>query len=141
MRRALPILFAAIVLSACASTNGDQPITDDDPQPADGGTGTAPDAVLVVEPGMTATGPGISVADALDQVGGEPVLVNGALFIDPEGVVLLCDAIAESFPPQCGGARLLVEGADLATMPDLEEANGVRWSESVQLLGRVVAGR
>lgn len=79
------------------------------------------------------------MTEALAHVGGEPVLVNGALFIDPDGALRLCEAIAESFPPQCGGARLEVEGLDPAGQL-LEEANGVRWAEAVQLFGRVVEG-
>jgi hypothetical protein len=79
------------------------------------------------------------VTEALAFLGGESVLVNGALFIDADGDVLLCEAMAESFPPQCGGTRLGVEGLDPRGQ-QLEEANGVRWSESVQLYGRVVAG-
>ena len=139
MRRLIPTLLAAIVLSACAATGGDDPISDDDPPPNDPGSGTPPDAVLILEEGAIASGPGISVTEALTHVGGESVLVNGALFIDEDGGVLLCEAIAESFPPQCGGARLEVEGLDPAGQL-LEEANGVRWAEAVQLFGRVVEG-
>ena len=136
MRRALPFFFIiALVLAACASTGGDEPVTE---QPTTD-EGPAADGVLVIQPGATASGPGISIAEALDHVGGEPVLVNGSLFIDPDGGVLLCDAIAESFPPQCGGVRLEVRGLDPAGQL-LEEANGVRWAESVQLLGRIEAG-
>ena len=137
MRRTLPILALTVALAACTTTGGDDPVTDagDTPPPA---AGPSADAVLVVEPGAIASGPGISVADALEQVGGdEPLLVNGSLFVDSDGGALLCEAIAESFPPQCGGLRLEVRGVD----PDgqvLEEAEGVRWAESVQLLGRVV---
>jgi hypothetical protein len=65
------------------------------------------------------------------------VLGTGALLIDAEGTVLLCDAIAESFPPQCGGERITVEGLDLAGIAGLQEANGVRWAEGVTLLGSV----
>lgn len=135
MRRALPTLIVAVVLSACASTGGDEPITD---QPTTD-EGPQADAVLVIQPGAIADGPGISIPDALEQAGGEPVLVNGTLFIAPDGSVLLCDAIAESFPPQCGGTRLEVRGLDPAGLL-LEEANGVRWAESVQLFGRIQAG-
>ena len=137
MRRVIPTLLIAIVLSACASTSGDEPVGDDDPSQPDPGTGTTADAILIIQDGAIASGPGISVTEALAFSGGEPVLVNGAMFIDEEVGVLLCEAIAESFPPQCGGARLEVQGLD----PDgqlLEEANGVRWAEAVQLLGRVV---
>ena len=139
MHRPAPLLFLLplVLLAACTTSPGDQPTSDDGP-PSSGGGGAAADGVLIVEEGATATGPGISVEQALDQMGGEhPVLVNGALVIDPDGLVLLCDALAESFPPQCGGARLEVRGLDPASRPDLQEANGVRWLDSVQLLGRV----
>ncbi len=137
MRRTLPILALAIVLAACSATGGDDPVTDDGDAPPPG-AGTSADAVLIVEPSATASGPGITVADALDQVGGDqPLLVNGSLFVDADGGALLCEAIAESFPPQCGGLRLEVRGLDLDGQV-LEEAEGVRWAESVQLLGRVV---
>lgn len=132
----LLLLAVAILLAACAA-GPETPVDDDDPQPSP--SGTAGDAVLRIVEGAAVGGPGISVTEALEFVGGEPVLVNGALFIGAEGEVLLCEAIAESFPPQCGGRRLLVEGLDPAAVPDLAEANGVRWAESIQLFGRVEA--
>jgi hypothetical protein len=58
----------------------------------------------------------------------------------PDGPVRLCDAIAESFPPQCGGSWLEVRGLDLSSVAGLQDADGVRWAESVQLLGRLQKG-
>lgn len=140
MRRTFPITIAltlTLALAACAASGADDPVTDDGdtPPPAAGPTA---DAVLIVEPSATASGPGISVADALEQIGGDqPLLVNGSLFVDADGGMLLCEAIAESFPPQCGGLRLEVRGLD-PNAQVLEEAEGVRWAETVQLLGRLV---
>jgi hypothetical protein len=58
-----------------------------------------------------------------------------------EGTIRLCDALAESFPPQCGVASLLVEGVVLDDLPGLTTAGGVTWSErEVKLLGRVEDG-
>jgi hypothetical protein len=137
VRRFLPSLALALVLAACGTGAGDDPVTDIGATPAEP-SGPRADAVLLVESGATASGPGISVADALEQVGSDqPLLVNGSLFVDADGGALLCEAIAESFPPQCGGLRLEVRGLDTAGQI-LEEAEGVRWAESVQLLGRVV---
>ncbi len=68
------------------------------------------------------------------------VVVTGALFVNADGTVLLCDAIAESFPPQCAGDRIAVEGLLTSDIPDLQEANGVRWAEGVALLGSVEYG-
>jgi len=62
------------------------------------------------------------------------VLVNGSLFVDPDGVVLLCDAIAESYPPQCGGERIEVVGLGLNDF-EFQRASGVRWAEQVQVAG------
>jgi hypothetical protein len=134
MQRLRLFLTVALLLVACTA-GPDAPVDDDDPVPAP--TGPSADAVLVIEEGAAVGGPGITVSEALQQIGGEPVLVNGSLFIDAEGEILLCDAIAESFPPQCGGRRLLVENLDPARVPDLQEANGVRWAEGVTLLGSV----
>ena len=131
MSRTLSALLLAFVLAACAGTVGDS----DDPTSEPPPKGNA-DGILQIEPG-TASGPGISIDEALGQAGIGPLLINGALFVDPDGTVLLCSAIAESFPPQCGGSRLLVRGLDPASVPDLQEANGVRWAEQVQLLGTV----
>ncbi len=81
---------------------------------------------------------GMSVADAL---GHQPtdgvVTVSGALFVNADGTVLLCDAIAESFPPQCGGERIRVTGLDLAAVPGLQTEGEVSWAEGVTLLGSV----
>jgi hypothetical protein len=127
MRSIAPILVALLVLAGCAAQ---APGTT--PPVSDGG-----DLTLVIVDGEP-QGPGISVAEALrhgptDDI----VVVTGALFVDADGTVRLCDAIAESFPPQCGGERIAVEGLDLEDVPGLQEANGVRWAEAVTLLGSV----
>jgi hypothetical protein len=129
-------LVILIALAACNLAGPDMPTDPDDtPEPV---PSAAADAVLIIAPDAAVDGPGISVPEAIASAGdvGE-VLVNGNLFIDPGGTVRLCDAIAESFPPQCGGARLEVRGLDLEGVPQLQEANGVRWAEGIQLFGRV----
>ena len=132
MRRHLTLattLLLALALAAC----GDSPAVSGTPPP---GSGDSDQAVLVIADGDP-VGDGIRVVDAAAHRGlGDVVVVSGALFVAADGSVLLCDAIAESFPPQCGGARMAVEGLDLDTI-ELEEANGVRWSEGVILLGSV----
>ena len=117
-----PALLAIVALvTACGS-----PV----PSPA-----TEP--VLVITDGAV-DGPGLSVADALGhQATDDIVAVSGALFVSADGTVLLCDAIAESFPPQCGGERIRVEGLDLAAVPGLQTEGDVSWAEGVTLLGSV----
>ena len=55
--------------------------------------------------------------------------------------VRLCSALAESYPPQCGGPSLKVEGLDLSTVEGLKSHAGVRWTETeIKLLGHVRNG-
>jgi hypothetical protein len=125
LRFAVAALAAAFLLAACAPANaGDSP-----------GAPIQENLVLEVTPGVHGDGPGISIAEALAQPN-RLVLVNGALFVDPDGVVRLCDAFAESYPPQCGGDWIEVVGLGLDDI-ELEEANGVRWAEQVQVAGTV----
>ena len=127
MRTMLLVLIA--LLAGCTGQGGSDDPTDND--------GTAP-PVLVIADGGPGDGPGLSVADALTHGPTDDlVTVTGALFVDADGTVRLCDAIAESFPPQCGGERIVVEGLDLADVPDLQEENGVSWAESATLFGSV----
>ena len=75
---------------------------------------------------MLAGGPGITVADARASTLSGPLLVNGAVVIvDREG--RLCSALAESFPPQCGGDSMPVVGLDSATL-DLQSEGNARWT-------------
>jgi hypothetical protein len=129
IRVLLPLCVAALLLTGCIFGHGD-------PVPSD----LRPKGVLIIVPGV-GDGPGVSIDDAASHSGADPVLVNGVLFVDhPDGPVRLCDTIAESFPPQCGGSWLEVRGLDLSTVPGLQNANGVRWAELVQLLGRLQEG-
>ncbi len=135
-RRLAAASVLLVALAGCATIGLDDPVTDRDPGPPSGDDSPA---VLIVSEGNRGDGDaGVTVADALaHRATDDLVFVSGALFVDAEGGMLLCDAIAESFPPQCGGERLAVEGLDLATIEGLEEANGVRWAENVVLFGSV----
>ncbi len=88
-----------------------------------------------------AVGDGISVAQARGTTSGEDLLVKGWLIVDEDGVVRLCDELAESDPPQCAGASVEVEGLDPGSIGGLMPRDGVRWSqEQVRLLGPVQDG-
>jgi hypothetical protein len=129
-------LLAVVLALAACSAGAEQPIDNDDPTPPGS---PANEPVLVVQAGGADT-PFISVADFLRRSSDTPVLVTGALFVDADGTVRLCDAIAESFPPQCGGERVVVQGLDLATMPDLQSEGDVRWAERASVFGRIAVG-
>jgi hypothetical protein len=144
----LLVAIAFVVLAACSPAAAPSPTSPPDDgvssdatdvpdatDPGDGGD--AADAVLVIDTQAIADGPGISVEDAVRSNFAEGVLVNGAVFIAPDGTALLCDAILESFPPQCGGTRLRVEGLTPEMLPNLQEEGDVRWAEGVQLFGTI----
>jgi len=76
------------------------------------------------------------------------VAVKGYLLDDGTGL-RSCSVLAESFPPQCGGASLMVDGFDFDRMIELPEyeliqvetSAGVTWTDGhVTLFGEVVDG-
>ncbi|HJP70442.1 MAG TPA: hypothetical protein VJ975_01845 [Candidatus Limnocylindria bacterium] len=136
MRTFIAALLVLLVLAACTASSGpDTPVDDDDSPPATSGPGPA---VLVVAEGNQGGDTGMSVSEALGhRATDDLVVVSGALFVNADGAVLLCEAIAESFPPQCGGARLEVHGLDLSSIDALQREGDVRWAESAVLFGSV----
>ncbi len=118
--RRLPLLAAALVglllvAAACTDSDDDAPL-------------------------LSAVGPGISIAEALSSTLDQPLLVNGFLVVQGDAA-RLCEALLESFPPQCGGASLLIEGLDLGAFADLSTEQDTTWSEQpLQLLGDVEDG-
>lgn len=116
--------------------------------PADGPTGLMQDPQATPgEDGQGSSGTdtvtsdvqGLSVAEALSYEGGEPVAVAAFLVADADGT-RMCDALAESFPPQCGGdGALRVEGLDLDELPVAEEGD-VRWTDEPVIVFGTVSG-
>jgi hypothetical protein len=124
MKRLLPLfLLLALGLAACGSDEGGGPAPQ--PQPSIAGIGA---------------GPGISIDEAIAFESNEPLLVNGTVWADGDRVYF-CDALAESYPPQCTGVRLEVVGVKLAEVDGLQRAGGIAWSERTQLLGVVADGK
>jgi hypothetical protein len=124
MKPLLPFLLAvAFVAAACGSDDATEPATQ--PPPASAGI---------------AAGPGISIDEAIAFGSAEPVLVNG--WIRSEGgEIRFCDAMAESYPPQCVGTSLVVEGVKLEEVDGLSRVGDVAWTEQTQLLGVVADGK
>jgi hypothetical protein len=122
----LPLLIlGSLALAACGSDESGEPATTPQPPPASAGLGA---------------GPGISIEEAIALQSPEPVLVNG--WVHAKGdEIRFCDAIAESYPPQCPGVSLLVEGLKLEEVDGLQRAGDVAWSERTQLLGVVADGK
>ncbi len=69
------------------------------------------------------------------------VTVRGFIVGAEVGSVHLCEELLESYPPQCGGASLIVENFHPQSAPFLRWVNGVFWSEHpVDLSGRLTDG-
>lgn len=122
------VLAAVIALAGCGGAASDGR---SDPE-SDLGTSVSPGA------GMPADG-GLSVEEATASDVPGPLMVTGFLVAEGDEI-LLCDVLLESFPPQCGGASLVVEGLDLGAYETRSEGD-TTWSDSpVSLLGEVQGG-
>jgi hypothetical protein len=133
-------LLALPVVTAC----GDE----------DEGTATAPPAATATVPtgpappgasdgaaGIMLAGSGLSVAEIPGAPADEILAVRAYVVVAPDGSAQLCDALAESHPPQCGGASMPLTGLPDGFLTGLRSAEGVRWSDApLQLLGRVRDG-
>lgn len=85
----------------------------------------------------------ISVGELLDREAqgspGDTVMVAAVLVDDGSGM-LMCEALAESFPPQCGGRSIGVRNPEGVDVP-LTEEQGVRWTDrAIWMVGWVEDG-
>lgn len=115
-RTALLALTTLVVLAGCA---------DDQQGGADAGGAAAGGTTMQV----------LSVTDALESEHQGSVHVAGLLIDDGSGWHL-CEEVMESYPPQCGGASLLVEDVDPADHV-LEEEGDVRWQTDATVVGEI----
>ena len=128
MTRRLHVLFVVVALAATVAACG-------------GGESTPPAAPVPAEP--AASDEVLSVDEALASTFGDPVRVTGFLVAQEGAAIRLCSALAESYPPQCGGASLVVEGLELAsveglTIPAEPEYAHTSWTDTpVELYGVV----
>lgn len=112
---------------------------DDPPEPADRaqfevivGTGDSGDTVDpddIDEPRSTIPDDedAVSVTEFLAVGPRDPVPVRGLLFDDGSGL-RLCDALAESFPPQCPGVFVMIANPGEVVV-DLNVEQGIRWAD------------
>ena len=105
------------------------PIPLEDVEPGDG----------VVSGGMTTDG-GLTVSDALAGGADGIIAVQGFLLDDGSGA-RLCEALAESYPPQCGGTFVPVSNYEEVLGVPLQSAQGVTWTdEVVTFFGEIING-
>lgn len=103
-----------VTLAACGSHLG----TGGDGEPHGGGGRDA---------GVPAQGGPLTVPEALDSQAPGPLTVRGYL-VASRGRAHLCELQAQSYPPQCGGRSMDLEGYDATSLAGTEEEGGVRWS-------------
>ncbi len=163
------LLFTAavLVLAACGGTDGaelptvdpnlpevpdtigacvpDEPECDDtvvvdtEPEPLPPGSEPADDGGETVSGGMLVDG-GLSVSEALATDATGIIAVRGFLLIEGSDA-RLCEVLAESFPPQCGGSNLAVSGHESVAFPPLINEGNVTWSnEQVVVYGELADG-
>lgn len=155
MKKLLPILATLVlVIAACGGgdeTTADLPMDDGSAQPA------IDAACLVDEPDCNDTpggepqdlpppGDGADepppasspISSAADMTG--PVAVTGFI-VAVDGEIRLCEALAESFPPQCGEASIPVTSLDQVDPDDLKTEGAVTWTDyQVTIFGEMVDG-
>lgn len=131
MRSLLATALLAVAVALAACTSDDVPLVTGDGTSTTGRGGTI---------GAPAPGGGLTVEEAIASDAGEPLTVAGYLFVRG-GDAKLCDAMLESYPPQCGGPSLVVEGLDVEEVEGVRSEGGMAWTEErVSLLGEVVGG-
>ena len=83
---------------------------------------------------------GLTISEALATDATGTIAVQGFLVADETGA-RLCEVLAESYPPQCGGASIPVLEYDEMVDVPLQNAEGVTWTdESLSLFGELVDG-
>jgi len=105
------LLVAAAVLVAVTAGCGSTP-SGDQPQPS-----------------------GVLSVPQARSVEGTVISVRGIVLIGRDGTVRLCEGLSGSYPPQCGGASLVLRGLDEAELPGRETAGGVTWGGPVTVHG------
>ncbi len=108
----------------CDDTPGGEP-TDLPPPGDDGVVGEPLPAAIQPSAAADTSGP-VAVAGFVVAVGGE---------------IRLCEALAESFPPQCGGASIPVTSLDQVDPDELQTEGDVTWTDfTVTIFGEMVDG-
>jgi hypothetical protein len=121
MRKVLCALAITLLASGCGDSG------DDGAKSTTSTTGEVSDGVPA------------SIGGVIDGAITGDINVLGFVVIEPSGV-RFCASLAESFPPQCGEPSLDLVDLDPAVV-ELEEAQGVQWTDDiVVLLGRYSDG-
>jgi hypothetical protein len=129
----VPALLLLPLLTACGADSPDDSATD---AAAGGGAASAClEGAEDCDDIPTGTGGPQSGADGSVPVGEAvaagiqgPFLMSGYYVADADGAQL-CEALAESFPPQCGGTSIRLDPADAPAGATTTSEGEVTWSE------------
>lgn len=80
-----------------------------------------------------------AIGDASEYDGAGRVALSG-YFVDDGETARFCEVLAESYPPQCGGASLVLTNPDAVKGFLLVEEGQVQWSDDAIVLTGEVAG-
>ena len=117
--------------------NDDEPSGSDDPlflddEPTDGVSPRQPSGFLVDG--------GLTIPEALTTDAASVLAVKGFYVADSTGV-RLCELLAESYPPQCGGESIVVHDLETTDLGIVQNANGVTWTDDVvTVFGEITDG-
>jgi hypothetical protein len=147
------LLLAVLVLAACQPSASESVSPSEEASAAPSASADAssnaeiPSGTITLGEGAAVDGPGVSIPEALETAGEEPLLVNGILLQDTEGTIWLCESLSDESPPACADSQLEVENwpaDDTATfdpanadVTGLQEEDGVVWIEDYQAYGTV----
>ena len=117
--------------------NDDEPSASDEPlfiddEPTEGDAPRATSGFLV--------GGGLTIPEALTTDATGVLAVKGCYVADTTGV-RLCELLAESYPPQCGGESIVVHDLATSDLGTIQSAGGVTWTDDfVTVFGEITDG-
>jgi hypothetical protein len=146
----------ALALAACGATVSEtfdevgdslaSPSAEASPAASPSAAAEEAGTLTMVDLGGAIDGPAVSLSEALENTSGNPQIVGGILLMDLDGVIWLCEELADTSPPSCGEPRLRVlnypEGGaewdpELGEAVGLQEEDGVLWLEDTRNYGIV----
>ncbi len=136
----VPINDAGNSPDAASACLIEEPECDDTPdgdlEPQDlpsGDDGAVDSGGLIIDGGLT-------IPEALATEATGIIAVRGFL-IDDGQEARLCELLAESFPPQCGGASIVLDSTDQIDPDDMTSGGDVTWTDQlVTVLGELMDG-
>jgi len=79
-----------------------------------------------------------SVSESIAVPDGSQISVRGIYFKGTSGIEVLCDSLAESFPPQCFDPKLEISGFRSNLLPRLNSESEITWTDTAVILAGTV---